>query len=136
MQHAGRQITMVYTTMRLQFFSVSAQFPEASQQLLNTFCAQHRVLTVDKQFVDLGAESFWSICVTTIEGSVQESPKLSGNKRERIDYKEVFIVPTRLRHTVRWRIHVYISTQARGNKTNSKLCWVNNICAITMVHKI
>ena len=35
--------------MRLQFFKVMAQFPEESQQLLNSFCVQHRVLTVDKQ---------------------------------------------------------------------------------------
>lgn len=75
--------------MKFQFFSVSAQSPEESQQLLNSFCAQHRVLTVEKQFVDLGAESYWSICVTTIEGNTQGMSKLSDNKRERIDYKEV-----------------------------------------------
>ena len=75
--------------MRLQFFSVSAQFPEESQQLLNSFCAQHRVLTVDKQFVDLGAESYWSICVSYIEGRVQSALKSADKKRERIDYKEV-----------------------------------------------
>ena len=75
--------------MKLQFFKVAVQFPEDSQQLLNTFCAQHRVLTIEKQFVDQGAESYWSICVTYFNGRVQETKNPTGNKRERIDYKEV-----------------------------------------------
>lgn len=44
--------------MQFHFFMISAQFPEEGQQALNTFCAQHRVLTVEKHFVDLGAASY------------------------------------------------------------------------------
>jgi len=75
--------------MRLQFFTVSAKFPEESQQLINTFCAHHRVLTIEKQFVDMGAESYWSVCISYVVGSAADTLKSAGNKRERIDYKEV-----------------------------------------------
>jgi superfamily II DNA helicase RecQ len=46
-------------------------------------------MTVEKQFVSLGIESYWSICVTYIEGAAPSITTLSGNRRERIDYKEV-----------------------------------------------
>jgi superfamily II DNA helicase RecQ len=75
--------------MKLQFFTVPAKYPEDVQQLLNSFCAQHRILTIDKQFVDLGIESYWSICVTIIESNTQISMCAVGNKRDRVDYKEV-----------------------------------------------
>lgn len=74
--------------MKLQFFTVPAKFPEEAQQALNSFFAQHRVLTVDKQFVNLGEESYWSICVTTLQGTVPNPAKTVG-KREQVDYKEI-----------------------------------------------
>jgi superfamily II DNA helicase RecQ len=75
--------------MRFQFFTVSACGPEESQQALNAFCSQHRVMTVEKQFVALGAESYWSICVTYLEGGAASLASPAGNRRDRIDYKEV-----------------------------------------------
>lgn len=75
--------------MRLQFFTVPAKFPQETQCELNTFCAQHRVLNMDKQFVNLGNESYWSICVTVMESRSENIIKHAGNKRESIDYKEI-----------------------------------------------
>lgn len=75
--------------MKLHFFTVPAQYPEDMQQVLNVFCAQHRVLTIEKHFVDLGEASFWSICVTIIEGDPQNPLKASSAKRTAIDYREV-----------------------------------------------
>jgi superfamily II DNA helicase RecQ len=75
--------------MRFQFFTIPAEWPEESQQALNAFCAQHRVMTVEKHFVAIGTESYWSLCVTYIEGSAQNSTQLANNRRDRVDYREV-----------------------------------------------
>lgn len=73
--------------MNYHFFSIAAQNPDAGQQALNSFCGQHRVLAVEKQFVTQGDNSFWSICVTTIDGT--DKPNTASNKRDRVDYREV-----------------------------------------------
>jgi superfamily II DNA helicase RecQ len=80
---------MEKTLMRFQFFTIPAKWPEESQKLLNAFCAQHRLMTVEKHFVVMGTESYWSLCVTYIEGSAQTIAQLAGNRRDRVDYKEV-----------------------------------------------
>ncbi len=74
--------------MKFRFFTISAQSPETGQQALNAFCAEHRVVSVDKQFVAQGVESYWSICVCYTEGADSVRSALSG-KRDRVDYKEV-----------------------------------------------
>ena len=51
--------------MKYHFFTIAAQTPEPDQEALNQFCGQHRVVSVEKQFVAQGLDSFWSICVTT-----------------------------------------------------------------------
>ena len=89
--------------MKLQFFCIPAKWPEEAQQMLNAFCAQHRVTTMEKHFVDLGAESYWSICVTFVDGT--NLPLSSGiaNRRDRIDYRDVlneqdFVIFAQLRN--------------------------------------
>jgi superfamily II DNA helicase RecQ len=89
--------------MKLQFFAIPAKWPEDAQQMLNAFCAQHRVTTLEKHFVDLGTESYWSICVTFIDGINQTIPAGAANRRDRIDYREVlgeqdFVIYAQLRN--------------------------------------
>jgi hypothetical protein len=74
--------------MKVRFFSVPAATPEAEAEALNSFLANHRVLTLEKQFVQQGAQSYWSICVSYIDGAQPVRAQLGG-KRERIDYREV-----------------------------------------------
>lgn len=73
--------------MRFRFFTIAAQAPESGQDALDAFCAQHRIVALDKQFVGQGTESFWSVCVTFVPGG--ESALAAAGKRDRIDYKEV-----------------------------------------------
>lgn len=75
--------------MKLQFFTVPAKFPQEMLHELNAFCAQHRVLNIDKQFVNIGNESYWSICVTVMESSIESLVKHPAAKRDSIDYKEI-----------------------------------------------
>ena len=72
--------------MQYRFFSISARDPDTDQHDFNLFCNSHRILDVDKQFVDSGLNSYWSMCVTYIEG--QQGPGKSVKKRQRIDYRE------------------------------------------------
>ena len=73
--------------MRFQFFTIPVHTPEAAQEALNVFCAQHRIVSSDRQFVAQGADSFWAVCLAWAEGV---APGLqSQGKRDRVDYREV-----------------------------------------------
>ena len=52
---------------------------------LNRFLRSVRVLQVQKEFVDIGTQSFWSFCVEYIESSAVTAK----NVRSKVDYKEV-----------------------------------------------
>ncbi len=75
--------------MKLQFFTIPAKWPEDAQQIINAFCSQHRVMTVEKHFVDVGENSYWSICVTYLDGNVQMQSGTATHRRDAIDYKAV-----------------------------------------------
>lgn len=73
--------------MKYKFFAVSACAPDSSAEELNAFCSQHRVSFVEKHWVADGANSFWSICVTWLDG--EAAPSASIQKKSSIDYKQV-----------------------------------------------
>jgi superfamily II DNA helicase RecQ len=90
--------------MRYQFFIIPAQNHAAAQRELNNFCAAHRVLNVEKAFAADGQRSFWSVCVTWLDGGGEKSQR----PKSRVDYKEIldekdFAVFAKLR-TLRKRI--------------------------------
>ena len=49
--------------MALKFFTVPINDDGRAEAALNGFVRSHRVLTVDRRWVDLGASSFWSFAV-------------------------------------------------------------------------
>lgn len=55
--------------MRFRFFTIPAFDPDAAQDALNAFCAQHRIVASDRHFVDRGVNSLWAVCVTWVEGA-------------------------------------------------------------------
>jgi superfamily II DNA helicase RecQ len=71
--------------MKYRFFTIPAHAPEETQETLNSFCAQHRVAAVEKQFVADGHGSFWSICVSYLE----QDNKSAVPRRSKIDYREL-----------------------------------------------
>ena len=73
--------------MRFHFLTIPAFDPDAAQDALNAFCAQHRIVASDRHFVDRGVDSFWAVCVTWVEGAAPAFP--GQGKRERVDYREV-----------------------------------------------
>lgn len=73
--------------MRFHFLTIPAFDPDAAQDALNAFCAQHRIVASERHFVDRGVDSFWAVCVTWVEGSAAAFP--AQGKRDRVDYREV-----------------------------------------------
>ena len=75
--------------MALRFFVVPVSDSSAFEQDLNGFLASHKVVSIDRQLIDQGANSFWAICVDYLShtpGETNRNPNLS---RNRVDYKTV-----------------------------------------------
>jgi hypothetical protein len=78
--------------MKLQFFSINALEPETEQAALDAFCTRHRVVSIDKRFVERDEMCCWSICITYL--ATPSTPNLSkptqaANKRGQVDYREL-----------------------------------------------
>ena len=73
---------------------------------LNAFLRSHRVLHIDRQWVDQGSDSFWHFCIDYWDSSdTQPAAGRNGRSRKRVDYRlvlppEQFVVFARLRD---WR---------------------------------
>jgi superfamily II DNA helicase RecQ len=75
--------------MPFRFFTVPVRSIAEAEAEHNPFLGSHKVLAVDRQWVDQGANSFWAVCVHyLVEGGTASSPKLL-NGRSRVDYKEI-----------------------------------------------
>ena len=75
--------------MGLHFVTIPARDAEAAERSLNGFLASHRVLSIERRFVDVGVNSFWAICVDYLEASAAASGPASTLSRSRIDYKTI-----------------------------------------------
>ncbi|MCH9698805.1 MAG: HRDC domain-containing protein [Gammaproteobacteria bacterium] len=88
--------------MKFQFFTIPVQDNGSATHALNSFCSQKRITQVEKHFIADGQNSYWSICLTWVDGS--EPPGSNGKNRKttQVDYKEVlngadFAIYSRLR---------------------------------------
>src|SRR5580704_9209616 len=89
--------------MPFKFFTIPIQNSDAAETELNSFVQSHRVLAVERRWVEQGATSFWSFCVDYLDARPGSGPASStGGTRTKVDYKEVltaeeFAVFARLR---------------------------------------
>lgn len=91
--------------MAYRFFTIPVRSAEAAESVLNGFLRSHRVLSVERRWVDQGENSFWSFCVDYLEtsGAPPSSFKeRDGQTRNKVDYRELlrpdeFAVFARLR---------------------------------------
>ncbi len=77
--------------MQIRFFVIPARGDAGLQADLNVFLRSHRVLTVHREFVAQGDNSFRAMAVEYMEGPAPSGPG-SGDGRggkQRVDYKEV-----------------------------------------------
>jgi superfamily II DNA helicase RecQ len=94
--------------MAYHFLQIPARAPGAAQDELNAFLRSHRVLAVDRRWVEQGENSFWAFCVDYLESSGASGSPLNGRHgavRGKVDYREQlspedFAVFARLRQ---WR---------------------------------
>lgn len=75
--------------MKYKFFAIPARHPVAAEDDLNAFCSSHRISFIDKQLITDGADSFWSVCVTWMDGEAAPSTTSEHRKQHRVDYKEI-----------------------------------------------
>jgi superfamily II DNA helicase RecQ len=77
--------------MAYRFFQVPVRNSGAAEEELNRFLRGHRVLSVDRRWVDLGTESYWSFCVDYLESVQTSAPGAhpAGGTRGKIDYREL-----------------------------------------------
>lgn len=67
-------------TLRCNFFAIPALAPDAAQQALNAFCAAHRVLTLDRHFVDQGTGSYWAVSVTWLDSCMDANMRAGAHR--------------------------------------------------------
>lgn len=72
--------------MQFKTFTVSVGDPSGCEDL-NRFLAGHRVLTVQREFIQNGRESCWAFCVEYLEGG--SGAPAFGTRKDRVDYKQV-----------------------------------------------
>ena len=75
--------------MALRFFTVPVSDSTVSEAELNGFLACHKILSIDRQLVVLGLNSFWAICVDYLNGPAGGTAPLANLSRSRVDYKTI-----------------------------------------------
>lgn len=75
--------------MGLRFFTIPVRSADEAQAELNAFLHSKKVLAVERRWVDLGENSFWSVVVDYLEGGSPSSSRGRGDGRGKIDYREV-----------------------------------------------
>jgi superfamily II DNA helicase RecQ len=75
--------------MAFQFFTIPIASPEAATNELNAFLRSHRILKTDRQWVDQGTSSLWSVCVEYLDGAGGTRPNGPPHPQLRkVDYKD------------------------------------------------
>ena len=75
--------------MPLKFFTVTAR-DGGGEAELNGFLSSHRVLQLDRRWVDLGENSYWALCVDyLLPGTGKGSASGKGKATGPVDYREV-----------------------------------------------
>lgn len=73
--------------MAYKFFTVPLHNSQAEETELNGFLASHKVLSVDRRWVEQGTSSFWAFCVDYL-ASAGTTPTPT-NRKPKVDYKEI-----------------------------------------------
>jgi superfamily II DNA helicase RecQ len=73
--------------MQLKAFMIPVHDGGAATEEVNAFLRSNRILSVDRHFVQDGANSVWAICVSYL-GEANRAQTASA-KRSKVDYREV-----------------------------------------------
>jgi superfamily II DNA helicase RecQ len=73
--------------MQLKAFTIPIHDAGSALEEVNAFLRANRILSVDRHFVQDGANSIWAICVSYLDDA--NRPLATGAKRPKVDYREV-----------------------------------------------
>ncbi len=78
-------------TMPLKFFHISSRDSAPMEAELNSFISRHRIVTIERRFVEQGMDSFWALCVDFLHGEpgTGATHGAPGRSERKVDYKEV-----------------------------------------------
>jgi superfamily II DNA helicase RecQ len=77
--------------MKYRFFRIPIQDPAAETEALNRFLSERRIVSVDREFVADGQNSFWTLSVAYVEGSAaaEAGEGSRAGRKPKVDYREV-----------------------------------------------
>ncbi len=76
--------------MQYKFFTITTRGNQENEAELNRFLQHNRILTVHREFVQDGANSYWSLAVEYLSGKDQQTGQPHARSgKNRVDYKEV-----------------------------------------------
>ena len=78
--------------MPLKFFHVPSRDSTKAEEEMLSFLSRHRVVTIDRRFVEDGQNSFWALCVDYLHGEATHGGAAHGapgRSERKVDYKEV-----------------------------------------------
>ena len=79
--------------MQYKIFNVPVPGSEAEVEEMNRFLRGNRIVAVEKQLINVGNTSCWSFCVQYVASS-DSKPSTAGERKEKIDYRNVLDAPT------------------------------------------
>ncbi len=88
--------------MQIAIFTLPAFSGEKEQEQLNLFLRSHKIFSLEKEFVNDGASSYWSVWIQYDGFKTVDAQNMKAKKKSKIDYKEVlepdiFLIFSRLR---------------------------------------
>lgn len=124
--------------MQVKLFTIPLFDNEAELNEMNGFLRAQKVLTIDKQFVSVGENAYWSFCITYLQLSKQSTMAQNAQRQNKIDYKEVldvatFAVFSTLR-TIRKQIAENEAVPAYAVFTDSELAEIAKLEDIDVAH--
>ena len=75
--------------MSYRFFLIPVRNTGDAASELNAFLGNHRVLAVERRWVDQGADSYWAFCVDYFDSPAGMSEKSRGARTRGKDYREI-----------------------------------------------
>ena len=75
--------------MAFRFLTVPALSSAEAEREVNAFLASHKILSVDRRWIDLGTSSYWALCIDYLPGNAADPARPPDLGRNRIDYKQV-----------------------------------------------
>lgn len=124
--------------MQVKLFTIPLFDNETELNEMNGFLRAQKVLTIDKQFVSVGENAYWSFCITYLQLSKQSTMAQNAQRQNKIDYKEVldvatFAVFSTLR-TIRKQIAENEAVPAYAVFTDSELAEIAKLENIDVAH--